>query len=311
MKTFGWKRRGLGLALLLLALLLLPSVERAGGQGETTRPATTAPSGPVTVLKDLPYKSGNGLTDYERERCKLDLYLPQGKGFATVVWFYGGGLEGGEKGQRVNTAIATALARHGIACAAVNYRLSPRATYPAYLDDAAASVAWTLANIEQRGGDPRRVFVSGHSAGAYLTAAIGFDPKFLARHKVSTDRIAGLVPLSPQVFTHFTIRKERGVPNPRTTPLIDDDAPVYHARADAPPMLILIGDDDWPARLEECQYFVKLLKVLKHPDAELQVIAGRNHNSIADKAAEPGDPAMQAILAFIKKHPAAASRSPQ
>ena len=70
-------------------------------------------------------------------------------------------------------------------------------------------------------------------------------------------------------------------------------------------MLILMGDDDWPGRLEECQYFVKLLKVLKHPDAELRVISGRNHNSIAEKASEAGDPAMGAILAFIGKRLAA------
>jgi acetyl esterase/lipase len=293
----------------LVVLLLLIAGADAAGQVATTRPATTAPTRPVTVIKDLPYKTGDDLTDYERQRCKLDLYLPDGeKGFATVIWFYGGGLEGGDKGQRVNTAIATTLARHGIACAAVDYRLSPKATYPAYLDDAAATVAWTFDHIAQRGGDPNRVFLSGHSAGAYLASAIAFDPKFLARYKISPTRIVGIIPFSPQVFTHFTIRKERGVPNPRTTPLIDDDAPVYHARPDAPPILILIGDDDWPTRLEECQYFIKLLNVLKHPDAALKVIAGRTHNSIADKAAEPGDPAMEALLAFVKTHPAAATR---
>ncbi|HEY7119170.1 MAG TPA: alpha/beta hydrolase [Tepidisphaeraceae bacterium] len=216
----------------LVACALLPIVSRADDQAAAA----------VTVIKDLPYKSGDGLTPYERDRCKLDLYLPGAKGFATVVWFYGGGLEGGDKSGRVNTRIATALAQNGVACVAVNYRLSPRAKYPAYLDDAAASVAWTLAHVAERGGDRDRVFISGHSAGAFLTAALGYDPKFLKPYHVSTAQIAGLVPFSPQVFTHFTIRKERGVPNPQTTPLIDDDAPVYHARPDAPPTLILIGD---------------------------------------------------------------------
>ena len=298
--------RGARILVSLAMLLTVGPVGNADGPAAATQAATTSPSGRITVLKELPYKAGDGLTEYERQRCKLDLYLPEGKGFATVIWFYGGGMEGGEKGQRVNVAIASALARHGIACAAVDYRLSPKATYPAYLDDAAASVAWTLEHIGERGGDSKRVFVSGHSAGAYLAAAIGFNPKFLAKYRVSTDRIAGLVPVSPQVFTHFTIRKERGVPNPRTTPVIDEDAPTYHARPDAPPMLILIGDDDWPTRLEECQYFVRLLKVLKHPDAGLEVIAGRNHNSIAEKSAETADPALQAMLAFIKNHSARA-----
>ena len=122
----------------------------------------------ISILKDLAYKSGDHLTEYERTRCKLDLYLPTSgaKNFPTVVWFYGGGLEGGEKAGRGTVRIATALARNGVACAAVNSRLHPKATYPAYLDDAAASVAWTLAHLAEHGGDPGRVFVSGHSAGA-------------------------------------------------------------------------------------------------------------------------------------------------
>jgi len=287
--------RSLSRPLILLALLLaLPT--RAADQ--------------ITIVKDLPYKSGDQLTDYERTRCKLDLYLParDAKNFPTVVWFYGGSLEAGDKSGRGTVRIATALANNGIACAAVNYRLHPKATYPAYLDDAAASVAWTIAHVAEHGGDPKRVFVAGHSAGAFLTAAIGYDPKFLKPYHVSTDQIAGLIPVSPQLFTHFTIRKERGVPNPQTTPVIDDDAPAYHARPDAPPTLILLGDNDWPTRLEECQYFIKLLTVLKHPDAHLQVIADRTHGSIADKIPDKDDPAMKAILSFIMNHPTTPSR---
>jgi acetyl esterase/lipase len=287
----------------VVAVIILAPV--AGRGQEAAAPA----AGGMKILKDLPYKSGDGLDAYERERCKLDLYLPaKGRGFATVVWFYGGGMEGGEKGGRGTVNIATTLAKNGVACAAVNYRLYPKAKYPAYLDDAAASVAWALGHMAGHGGDAKRVFVGGHSAGAFLAAEIGFDPKFLKKYGVSSDRLAGIVPVSPQVFTHFTIRKERGVPNPQTTPVIDDDAPAYHARADAPPLLILIGDDDWPARLEECQYFVKLLNVMKHPDASLKVIAGRTHGSIADKMVEAGDPGMGAMLEFVAKRSAGAKR---
>lgn len=309
-----WTRR---LAVMLISGLLANGcaasrrpVRATADQFATTRAASTAPSTPVTVLRDQPYKEGDGLSDYERERCKLDLYLPETKGFATVVWFYGGGLESGDKGRPLHTGIATALARHGIACVVVDYRLSPKAIYPAYLDDAAASVAWTLAHIAEHGGDAKRVFVGGHSAGGYLATAIGFDPQYLARYHVSTEQIAGLVPFSPQVFTHFTVRKERGVPNPQTTPVIDAAAPAYHVRPNAPPMLILVADNDWPARLEECQYFVAMLKLIQHPDVAMQVIAGRDHGSIAKKAAEAGDPAMQAVLIFIAKHPTARREQP-
>lgn len=282
------------------AVLWLAGLARAAG------PATQ-PGG--NVIRNISYQASDSLTDDERQRCKLDLYLPTKTKtpFATVVWFHGGGLEAGKRSDAVNVHLARALAEQGVACVNVGYRLSPESKYPAYLDDAAASTAWTLAHISEYGGDPHRVFVSGHSAGAYLAAAVGYIPKFLAKYEVSPNQLAGVLPVSPQVFTHFTIRKERGVPNPQTTPVIDDDAPAYHARADAPATLILIGDDDWPTRLEECTYFIKLLHVLKHPDARLQVIAHRTHGSIADKASQPGDPTLVAMLDFIAKHQAGAA----
>jgi len=253
------------------------------------------------VMNDLPYKAGETLTDYERERCKLDLYLPEAKSFPTMVWFHGGGLENGKKEDFVK--LGNALAQHGVAVVEVNYRLSPKVKYPAYLEDAAAAVAWTIQHIAERGGDPKQVFVGGHSAGGYLAAGVGYDPKYLAAFNLKLTDLAGLVPVSPQVFTHFTIRKERGIPNAATTPVIDDAAPCYHASKDAPPTLVLVGDKDLPTRLEECQYFVAVLNNLKHPDARMQVIADRDHSTIASKSSEENDPVLTAMLDFVKKHP--------
>lgn len=272
-------------------VLVLVSVARA----QTSRPA----------VLDVPYRSGE-VSEYEREQCRLDIYLPdeEVKNFRTIVWFHGGGLEGGAKNSGGTVALALAFKRNGVACVSAGYRLSPKVKYPAYLDDAAAAVAWTIANIEKHGGDPKQVFIGGHSAGGYLAAAIGFDPKYLAGYGVSTDQIAGLVPMSPQVFTHFTIRKEQGVKNPEKIPVIDEAAPAFHLRPDAPRTFISLGDKDWPARVEECAYFVAMAKkVTKHPDVSMQVFADRNHGTILGKAREPGDPAMEAMLAFIRRDP--------
>jgi acetyl esterase/lipase len=272
-----------------LMVLAVVSVARA----QTSRPA----------LLDLPYRNGE-ISDYEKERCKIDLYLPdvEVKNFRTIVWFHGGALEGGAKTDRGTRGLALAFKEQGVAVAVAEYRLSPKVKYPSYLDDAAASVAWTLANIEQHGGDPKNVFIGGHSAGGYLAAAIGFDAKYLSKYGVSTNQIAGLVPMSPQVFTHFTIRKENGVKDAEKIPVIDEAAPAYHVRADAPRTFVPVGDNDWPARLEECQYFIAMLqKVVKHPDASMQVFANRNHGTILNKAREPGDPTMVAMLAFIRR----------
>ncbi|MEM7235406.1 MAG: alpha/beta hydrolase, partial [Planctomycetota bacterium] len=96
---------------------------------------------PAKIL-DVAYKS-NPATDYERERCKLDLYLPQSeRGFPTLLWFHGGSIQAGDKAGRIAVDVATRFAESGVAVASVNYRLSPRAKFPAYLEDAAASLAW-------------------------------------------------------------------------------------------------------------------------------------------------------------------------
>lgn len=108
------------------------------------------------TLKDISYVPVSDTNAYRKERCKLDLYYPeQQKGFATIVWFHGGGLEGGGK------EIPPVFQGRKIAVAGVNYRLSPRATHPAYIDDAAAAVAWVMKHIGEYGGDPTRVYVAG------------------------------------------------------------------------------------------------------------------------------------------------------
>ena len=209
---------------------------------------------------------------YIKDRCVLDIYHPTNKkGFATVVWFHGGGLKNGSKN------IPARLKRQGLAVVAVNYRLYPKAKAPSYLKDSAAAVAWTFKNIESFGGDPKKIFVSGSSAGGYLTAMIGLDKDWLAAHDIDADSIAGLLPLAGQMFTHFTIREERGID--KTTIVIDDLAPLSHLRADAPPILLVTGDreKEMLGRYEENAYMYRMLKVVGHPDVRLLELDGYGH----------------------------------
>lgn len=264
--------------------------------------ATTAASG--RVINDLPYKAGDKLTDYEKQRCKLDLYLPDdraAKPFPIVVFFHGGGLTSGDKSGAAD--FGKRLATSGIIVASANYRLSPKATFPAYNEDAAAAVAWVHANAATYGGDPKRLFVSGHSAGGYLALIVGFDPALLAKYNLNPDKdLAGLIPVAPQAFTHFTIRRERGIKNPENTPTIDAAAPAFHVRKTAPPTLILVGDHDWPARVEENQYFAAMLHHLGDKDIDVQVIKDRNHGSIFGEMSKEGDPGLRLMLNFIRNH---------
>jgi acetyl esterase/lipase len=239
------------------------------------------------LITEVLYRDGRGITDAMQQRCRLDLYLPVRKPFTTVVWFHGGGLTAGER------SIPMPLRNKGVAVVAVNYRLSPGAKSPAFLEDAAAAVAWAFKNISNYGGSPDRLFVSGHSAGAYLTAMIGLDKHWLAAHDIDANRIAGLIPLSPQVITHFAIREERGMDE--LQPIVDELAPLFHIRKDAPPLLIITGDREMElmGRYEENAYFWRMLKLTGHQDVTLHELGGFDHGKMPE-------PAFPLLLKFMQ-----------
>ena len=238
---------------------------------------------------NIPYKSQNK-DAYEQSRCKLDIYYPKNvKNFPSIVWFHGGGLEGGEK------FFPKELLDKGVAIIAVNYRLSPKATNPAYTDDAAAAVAWTFNHIQQYGGSTKKIFVSGHSAGGYLTLMLGLDKSYLAKYNIDADSVSAYFPISGQTTTHYTIRKERGLPF--DLPIIDTYAPSNHARKDASPFVLITGDRDleMSARYEENAHLAAVLKALGHMHTELYELKGFDHGTVVA-------PACYLIIDHIKKY---------
>lgn len=254
-------------------------------------------SAQVRVVKDVAYKP-DAASDYERQRCKLDLYLPEkATAFPTIVWFHGGGLQSGDKAGDVAVNAAQRFAGEGIAMASVNYRLHPKVHFPEYVEDAAAAVAFVHHEIGRYGGSDARVFVSGHSAGGYLTAMVGLDARYLAKHGIKPAQIAGLIPVSGQMITHSTIRTERGIA--ATQPVIDDAAPAWHVKAEAPPILCIAGSNDNPARAEENRYFVAALKAAGHQHAAYVEFAGRSHGTVASRMHEPTDAVAAAIKEFV------------
>ncbi|WP_216649998.1 alpha/beta hydrolase [Lewinella sp. W8] len=226
------------------------------------------------TLTDLSYRPES--TDaYATERCRLDLYYPvDSAGFATVVYFHGGGLSAGNK------YLPSQWEEEGIAVATVNYRLHPRVENPVYTQDAAASVAWVLDHIEAYGGDPSRVYVSGHSAGGYLTSMIGLDTTYLAEFGHHPDSLAGLIPFSGHTITHFTPRKERGLE--WNDVVVDKYAPISHLRPDAPPILLVTGDREKElfGRYEETAFFWRMLKLSGHPNVMLFEMEGFHHGNM-------------------------------
>ncbi|MCA0447484.1 MAG: alpha/beta hydrolase [Bacteroidetes bacterium] len=223
-----------------------------------------------------------------QEKCKLDLYLPEkSAGFPAIIWFHGGGLSGGER------EIPAELKGKGIAVIGVGYRLTPQAKSPDYIEDAAAAVAWVFKNITKYGGDSSLIFVSGHSAGGYLAAMVGLDKSWLAAHQIDANRLAGIIPFSGQMITHFSIRKERGIPD--TQPVIDKFAPLFHVRSDAPPLLLITGDREMEllGRYEENAYMMRMMKVAGHKQTTLFELQGYDHGMT-----KPGFPL---LLDYVKK----------
>ena len=104
--------------------------------------AAFAADGDYSLAENILYRDGEELTEYQKERCRLDVYYPaKQKKFATVVWFHGGGLKAG------NRSVPKGLREQGIAVVAVNYRLHPQVKAPVYIEDAAAAVAWTFRDL--------------------------------------------------------------------------------------------------------------------------------------------------------------------
>lgn len=231
-----------------------------------------------TTQTNLPYYSDaiSKSDAYIKERCVLDVYYPTNSpGFATVIWFHGGGLTGGNK------ELPEALKNQGIAVISVNYRLGPKVVSPKYLEDAAAAVAWVFKNIPAFGGDESLIFLSGHSAGGYLASMVGLDKKWLNTQGIDANKIAGLIPFSGQAITHFLVRKERGIAD--TQPVIDELAPLFHVRADAPPLLLITGDRELEmlGRYEENAYLMRMMKIAGHQNTKLYELDGFGHNMTA------------------------------
>lgn len=226
--------------------------------------------------RDIAYlpKGGQPVSEYADKMCRLDLYRPEGlKAFPTVVFYHGGGLKAGKR------SVPAALTNRGWAVVGVGYRLHPQVRHPVYIEDAAAALAWTFKNIESAGGDPKKVFVTGISAGGYLTAMVGLDKSYLARHDLDANQIAGLIPVTGQMITHQTVRKEQGIEPSQFRPTIDPYAPLYHVRKDTPPVLCITGgwEVDMLMRAEENLYFVSMMKLVGHKAIQHVVIEGADH----------------------------------
>jgi acetyl esterase/lipase len=194
------------------------------------------------LVPRMGYAVHRGLAFGADPRQGLDVYVPHGltAPAPVLLFFYGGGWQGGDRTHYL--AFGQAFAGAGIVAAVADYRLYPQVKYPGFVEDAAGALAWLHDHAKDYGGDPQRVFVSGHSAGAYNAVMLASEPKFIEARGGRLDWIRGVIgiagpynflPMSDPIYVDMF----HGTNN-------TDSMPVYHVDGRRPPMLLATGDTD-------------------------------------------------------------------
>ncbi|MGQ2981151.1 MAG: alpha/beta hydrolase [Polaromonas sp.] len=176
-------------------------------------------------------------------RQRLDVYLPLERRTPgpVVVFFYGGSWTTGERA--TYRFVGEALASRGIAVVVADYRLSPAVKYPVFLQDSAQALRWTRDHLGELGADPRRLFVMGHSAGAYNAAMLALDARWLAGAGLQPAQLAGWIGLAgPYDFLPIGNRDVQVAFEWPGTPA--DSQPMVHASNNSPPALLLAARGD-------------------------------------------------------------------
>ena len=199
----------------------------------------------ATVSTDT-YTRTEGLAYGPAARQQIDFYSPLGaaQGVPLVVFFYGGSWSTGDRADY--RFIGEALASQGIAVAVADYRLSPQVRYPVFVEDSALAVRWAFDNAATYGVNPSKIFVMGHSAGAYNAAMLAIDKRWLQAVGLAPSRLAGWIGLAgpyeflpigdPQTRVAFEWPSTRAESQPMTH--------VSQASASWPPALLLAPSGD-------------------------------------------------------------------
>ena len=255
-------------------------LEKVETTGLKLPPPDLAPT--VEARKDITYVDGQPA---DGGKHKLDLYLPKDKtNFPVLVFIHGGSWRSGDRSNY--PALANRFAKEGIGVVAISYRLMPGAPHPAQVDDAVAAVDWTIHNIAQYGGDSKKIYVSGHSAGGHLAAYAGLNQKFWPNLK-------GVLPLSGVYdVTQIAGFKEGG----------DKASPIKLIQAGSPPFLITYCQNDYPALPAQARNFDAALRAAG-VSSELVYVPNENHISEIVNVHKDDDLTALSILRFIHEHP--------
>ncbi|MBX0291612.1 alpha/beta hydrolase [Hymenobacter sp. HSC-4F20] len=222
---------------------------------------------------------------YSPERHRLDVYAPKAAGPGlrpVVVFIHGGSWNSGNK--NFYSFIGRRLAKQGVVAVVINYRLAPQVRVPQMADDCARAVHWTAAHIRQYGGDPQRLFVMGHSAGAGLAALLTADDRLFTRRGLTENPIKGAIlddPAGLDMLEYLQKLQYPGdeqylVPFGRQPQVWREVSALYHVTARTPPYLVFVGGDTYPSISSSSARFRQKLTQLGRPP-QYHVLPGKQH----------------------------------
>lgn len=202
----------------------------------------------MKIIKDITYY----------ENVKLDIYTPDKPGFKTIINYHGGGFVEGDK--EYTKYLADQFVEKGYAFVAVNYTMYPHAKFPQYLIEGAHSIKYVLEHIKEYGGNGE-VYVSGQSAGAWLTLMLCLNKEYLDNAGVNPLDVAGWISDSAQTTSHFNIMKNERDCDPRIQ-RIDEFAPLFYVDGETKfsRLFLITYDNDMACRMEHNQLLYKALK---------------------------------------------------
>ncbi len=241
--------------------------------------------------------------EYAKETdCKLDIYVPDEiKGFETIIWFHGGGLISGKKED--GKELALDFVKEGYAFVSVEYRMYPNAKFPEYIVDCAKAVAFVKKVIANYGGDEKRLYISGQSAGAWISLMLCLNERYLTNEGVNAQDICGWLIDSAQTTSHFNVLKmEQG--EDKKAQRINEFAPLLYVsnKTSFTKMFLMFYENDMPCRYEQNLLFYKaILAFNKNANISYKVLKG-THCFGSTKRDENGEfEYVQSTLQCLKK----------
>lgn len=279
--------------------VLLGAVAALSGCSVTQAINLMVPSSHYQLTRDVAYGP--------QARELMDVYQPKGEppegGFPVVVFFYGGNWHTGERAEY--RFMGEALAAHGMLAMVADYRLYPQVSYPDFLPDCARAVAYALEASPRYQGNPRRVVVMGHSAGAYNAAMIALDPRWLAQQGHRPSELAGWVGLAgPYDFIPIDNVKTREVFHHPDVP--PDSQPIHHVSGQAPRTFLGVAKkDDLVDPERNGAQLAERLQAAGVP-VQFERYDHVGHISLIGSFAQPlrwMSPALREVSAFVKALP--------